>query len=124
VAIFYEAPHRIRETLEELLEQVGDLDIVVGRELTKSHEELVKGQISSVLTRIAKPIGEFTVVVNLVNRPNLTDAGPATPDDLFKEFCQITENGGLTRRQIVAELSARHRLPPNEVYRMLEAAKK
>ena len=47
LVIFYEAPHRIRRTLEELLSIIGDVSIAVGRELTKKHEELVRGPISS-----------------------------------------------------------------------------
>ena len=44
--VFFEAPHRIRETLEQLISVVGDCPLVVCRELTKIHEELVRGPIS------------------------------------------------------------------------------
>jgi 16S rRNA (cytidine1402-2'-O)-methyltransferase len=124
VVIFYEAPHRIRATLEELQRQVGDIDVVVGRELTKAHEELVKGQISSVLERITEPKGEFTVVANFVNRPNMAPAIRVDPPALLAEFGLMTENKAMTRRQIIAALSLKHQLPQNQVYRMLEAAKK
>ena len=44
--VFFEAPHRIRETLGELQREVGDCQVAVCRELTKKHEELVRGPIS------------------------------------------------------------------------------
>ena len=40
--MFFEAPHRIRRTLQDLHDAAGDIQVVVGRELTKAHEELVK----------------------------------------------------------------------------------
>ena len=60
--VFFEAPHRIRETLGELRRVAGDCPVVVCRELTKIHEELVRGPISEVLDRLDAPVGEFTVV--------------------------------------------------------------
>ncbi len=46
VAIFYEAPHRILATLNDLQRHLGDVEVMVAREITKAHEELVKGPIS------------------------------------------------------------------------------
>src|ERR1051325_8705786 len=64
-AVFFEAPHRIRKTLETLLVTVGDCPVVLARELTKIHEELVRGPISNVLRRMAEPRGEYTVVAKI-----------------------------------------------------------
>src|SRR4051812_36051684 len=47
--IFFEAPHRIDETLREFHRELGDCDVAVGRELTKVHEHLVRGPISTVI---------------------------------------------------------------------------
>jgi 16S rRNA (cytidine1402-2'-O)-methyltransferase len=60
--IFYEAPHRIEESLEDLQEMLGDRETCVAREITKLHEEFLFGRISDVRPRI-KPLGEFVVVV-------------------------------------------------------------
>src|SRR5215472_17812184 len=48
--VFFESPHRIRQTLEDIRTRVGDIQIVLARELTKVHEYLVRGPISTVLT--------------------------------------------------------------------------
>ena len=58
--VFFEAPHRIRQTLQDLLHTLGDPHVVVGRELTKVHEELVRGPISGVLAALGEPRGEYT----------------------------------------------------------------
>ncbi len=52
--VFFEAPHRVRGTLEAILRVVGDRPVVVGRELTKVHEELIRGKISDVIGRMTE----------------------------------------------------------------------
>lgn len=121
--VFFESPHRIRATLEDLARLVGDCPVVVGRELTKTHEQLVRGPISTVLNLLAELRGEFTVVAN-VGQP--IDSTPATPSDseVLAEFGELTITGGLTRRQALTRLSRRHRIAPNQVYLAIERAKK
>src|SRR5688572_4307537 len=63
--VFYEAPHRISQTLAEIQGMIGDRQVVLGRELTKAHEELVRGPISSVLLQVRTLKGEFTVVLDI-----------------------------------------------------------
>lgn len=65
--IFYESPHRILKTLEALKEVLGDVDIVVCRELTKKFEEIVRGPVSGALARFSgkKVLGEFVVLLSL-----------------------------------------------------------
>src|SRR3954469_12519312 len=60
--IFFESPHRIESTLQALAVTVGDRPILLARELTKLHEQLVRGPISKVLEELGAPRGEFTVV--------------------------------------------------------------
>lgn len=63
--IFYESPHRLLKSLEEIAVTLGDRRIVVAREITKKFEELARGRIQSVLEvfRQTRPRGEFTLVV-------------------------------------------------------------
>jgi 16S rRNA (cytidine1402-2'-O)-methyltransferase len=61
--IFYESPHRIQPTLEDMQDIFGDRESCVGRELTKLHEEFLFGKLSEVRARI-KEIGEFVIVVD------------------------------------------------------------
>ena len=63
--IFYESPYRILALLEEIRVVMGEREIVVGREMTKLHEEIMRGSIADVICRFEKkkPKGEITLVV-------------------------------------------------------------
>ena len=61
--VLYESPHRIIATLEALREVLGDRDVVIGREMTKLHEEIFRGTVSEAIEYFEKPRGEFTIVV-------------------------------------------------------------
>ena len=122
--VFFEAPHRIERTLADLKQFAGDCQVTVGRELTKAHEELVRGPISDVLSAGFKGRGEFTVVANIGLMPEYTPIAVASDDELALEFGELTHNIALTRRQAIAQVARRHRLAPNVVYAALERARK
>ena len=73
--ILYEAPHRIISLLEDILSELGDRTIVVGRELTKKFEEIQRGSVSHVITNMAskEPKGEFVVLIEGAKAKELTD---------------------------------------------------
>ena len=122
--VFFEAPHRIRQTLVELQTVVGDCRVSLGRELTKTHEELVRGLISEVMPHLKEPRGEFTVVAEIGLS---TETGPIeTPEPklLLAEFGDMTKSGELNRREAVLKLAERYRVRSRRMYQMLEAAKK
>lgn len=121
--VFYEAPHRIKYILQDLQRRVGDVSVVVGREITKAHEELVRGPISAVLLALGEPLGEFTVVVDIGPTTNILPAGLPSPADLAAEFGLLTSNGGATRRQAISMLSRKYGASARVVYAKLEEAK-
>jgi len=108
--VFFEAPHRIVQTLAELKDRLGDVRVSVGRELTKVHEELVNGPISKALARLAEPKGEFTVVLSIGQSTILTEVG--SPDTVKK------------RREALASVAKSYGLTANDLYRAIEMAKK
>jgi 16S rRNA (cytidine1402-2'-O)-methyltransferase len=108
--IFFESPHRILSTLAELQEAVGDRTIAVARELTKVHEELVIGPISTAAQRLKSHRGEFTVVVDLGQIIEINS--PEAPAELK------------SRRQALASLAQMHGLTANQLYEAIEHAKK
>jgi 16S rRNA (cytidine1402-2'-O)-methyltransferase len=109
-AVFFEAPHRIRQTLADLQAALGDREIVIGRELTKVHENLVKQQISTAVKDLSKPMGEFTIVVEMGHTPNDKPVMSLDPPD--------------SRRQAVALVARDHGLTANQLYRAIEELKK
>lgn len=71
--MFYESPHRIKKTLEVLLECFGDRKIAIARELTKRHEEIIRGLISECIDWFEnnQPLGEFCVIVEGLDQAGL-----------------------------------------------------
>jgi len=63
--IFYESPKRIVRTLKDILEYMGDRPAVIGRELTKLHEEMIRGNVSKLLSHFTQktPRGEFVIMI-------------------------------------------------------------
>jgi len=64
--IFYESPHRISETLRDILEILGDREIVLTRELTKVYEEIIRGKVNEILNQVGDRTlkGEITLVIS------------------------------------------------------------
>lgn len=126
-SVFFESPHRIKFTLEDLQRTLGDREVLIARELTKLHEQLVRGPISTVLAAIADPIGEYTVVVFPPTgeaRGEQISSETITSASLYAEFSASTRNSAMTRRQAIAALSRKYRLPAGEVYEKLEQGKR
>lgn len=112
VVVFYEAPHRIEHTLEELREKIGDRPAVIARELTKAHEQLVRGPISSLLQGLTSGRGEFTVVVDAGN--------PVSTTDIIGDMTKMEPT---TLRATVSEFANRVGVPANDLYRVVAALK-
>ncbi|MBK6313084.1 MAG: 16S rRNA (cytidine(1402)-2'-O)-methyltransferase [Blastocatellia bacterium] len=114
--VFYEAPHRIGAMLEDLREAFGDREIVVAREITKLHEEIVRGSVSEVTAKLTaeRHRGEFVVVVE-----GASDRGAASGDDAIpaRERVAELEAEGLTRMDAVKRVAKERGLPKREVYR-------
>jgi len=121
LVVFFEAPHRIRQTLAALSAVTGPARVIaVCRELTKAHEELVVNPISDVLEKLSSPKGEFTILVSPATVAVEATATLPGISRLRGEIGQITNNGALGRREAVKVLAKRYGLGVNELYRLLE----
>lgn len=119
---FFEAPHRIRQTLEDAAEEWGERPMAVGRELTKRHQEVIFGTARSVAAELVTAKGEFTVVVG----PAIPVAPPrmaASDADILHEFCLITKSGGGSRRQAIVAVARKFGWTNRQVYAAVESAK-
>ena len=121
--VFFEAPHRIRETLEDAFAALGDREASVGRELTKLHEEVLRGPLSAVLAQLGDPRGEFTVVVSGVAAAPQDEKLQVSDNQLLTDFGRLTENG-MGRREAISELALRHRLRSREVFAAIDRARR
>ena len=122
LVVFFEAPHKLRKTLEELTILVNR-PIVVGRELTKLHEEFVTGTPSELLERFEVPQGEFTVMIPPVD-PASEPVAEITDAQVLALFGQITESKTIgSKRDAAREAGERLGLTAKQVYDILERNK-
>jgi 16S rRNA (cytidine1402-2'-O)-methyltransferase len=121
--VFFEAPHRVRDTLEAVLRVLGDRQIAVGRELTKIHEEYLRGTVSDVLALLAVPRGEFTIVLGGAPEEHPAVEPLPSSSELLEVFGQMTNGLHMSRREAINKLAERHSRSSREVYRAIEEAK-
>ena len=113
--IFYEAPHKLLNTLEDMAATFGeDRSISLCRELTKLHEEVVRTTLGGAIALYSEnpPKGEFVLVV--------AGAAPkekkvATPEDAAKRVAELVE-GGMSRKDAIKQTAKELDLPKNVVY--------
>ena len=110
--IFYEAPHRIKEMLSDLLEVFGDREIALAREITKKFEEIVRGNISEVLEICDTLKGEMVVVcsgyVEDTNKYNDVD-----PIDQVDELILA----GMVKNEAIKVVAKRLGITKQELYK-------
>jgi len=114
--IFYESPHRLRDTLQDLAEVwESDRQIVLGRELTKLYEEFWRGTIAEAIAHYSQrePQGEYTLVVAGIqlSQPQLTS------EELKAELKQLISQG-ISRSQASRELAKVTSLPRRQLYQL------
>ncbi len=111
--VFYEAPHRLPETLADMAAVLGDRGAAVARELTKMHEEVVRGRLFELSQHFAEagpPRGEVVVVVAPPGA-----ATPVTPDDLDRRLAAAVA-GGASIKDAAALIAAETGHQRREVY--------
>lgn len=117
--VAFESPHRVRKTLEDLLETIGDRRIAVSRELTKLHEEVFRGAVSQALAHFTEPRGEFTLVVEGVPagaRKAAQMGGEA--EAAVREQLARLRAAGAKGREAARRVAAETGLPQGDVYRL------
>jgi 16S rRNA (cytidine1402-2'-O)-methyltransferase len=122
-ATFFEAPHRVLQTLGDLTFYLGERQICVGRELTKAHQEILRGSASEVLQKVGVPRGEFTVVVGPRSNTHDNTELPVSDDDALREFGELTNKSGVRRREAIAVVAKKFGRSTRDIYAAVERAK-
>ena len=113
-AIIYEAPHKLKETLKDLKCLVEDRKIVLARELTKIHEEIIRGNIDEIINKSESLKGEMILLIegakkikkeNVLNSLNL------------KEHYRFYDNQGLEKKEIIKRIAKDRGVSKNEIYK-------
>lgn len=111
--VFYESPHRLAATLEDLQAELGsEREVAVARELTKIHEELFRGTVAEAAAHFGRGRVRGEIVLMVAPAP---EEGPrGTVKEALRKWREKTD---LPRKQIVKEVAREFGLPASEVYR-------
>jgi 16S rRNA (cytidine1402-2'-O)-methyltransferase len=111
--IFYEAPHRILQTLDDIHTVLGDRKTVLTRELTKVHEQVLRGTLSEVKKQLeaGSMKGEFTIIIQAAIEE------PMNPVDTLEYLKNLMLHRGLTKKEAVTIAAEELRIPKKEVYK-------
>ena len=116
--VLFEAPHRLRATLEDIDAIFGQRSIAVCRELTKLHEEVYRGTASGALAHFESPRGEFSLVIAGA-APDESREVPTETDCLeIRGFLTERRASGIRARDAVAEAADRFGISKNRAYRL------
>ena len=121
--VFFEAPHRIGPMLSDMGAILGNRQICVGRELTKTHQEFIVGPADSSAFLAINRKGEFTVVIG-PSGAETSDAPAPSDESIVEMFRAIAQSGDWAgKRAAAGEVARRLGLTANQVYRALERTK-
>jgi 16S rRNA (cytidine1402-2'-O)-methyltransferase len=113
--IFYEAPHRLLETLAEIERVMGPRPVVVAREMTKIHEEFLRGTAGEILASIKDRDsirGEVTLLIGKSNRP-------VTPSMPIEKALESQIGSGLSRMEAMKAIARERGISKREVYKQV-----
>lgn len=115
--VMYDAARRIKDTLKCLEEVLGDCHVVLAREMTKLHEEVIRGSVGAVAAELSERRlkGEVTLVVRTPERAR-REGGEAAEGELAAELEGLLK-AGLRLKDVVKALSREFVLPRSEVYK-------
>jgi 16S rRNA (cytidine1402-2'-O)-methyltransferase len=116
--VFYEAPHRILEALDDIAAALGEREIVVARELTKLHEEVLRGTAAGIRSALAARDvirGEFVVMVAKANEPAQDDTRP-------EEAVALLVGAGVDRMDAMKTVARERGLSKREIYKLVSGS--
>ena len=115
--IFYEAPHKLKITLQAMFEIFGDRQVVLAKELTKIHEEFIRGKISTVLEQCVDNIkGEFVIIVDGAKKSKNELEIENLNNISLEEHYLFYKNQGIEKKEIIKKISKDRKVSKNEIY--------
>lgn len=115
--IFYEAPHRLKETLGDMLEIFGEeRNVCLARELTKIHEEYTRGTLKEVVEfESLTLLGEFVIVIEGFKKKDVE----FSEEEVIKSAKRMIKDGK-RKTDIAKELAALYKVPKNQIYKLIQ----
>ena len=115
--ILYEAPHKVKNTLNDLKDFLGQRKLVLARELTKVHEEFKRGNIEQILERIGEPRGEFVIIIEGAELSKVSEElvlNNLTVEEHYKFY----EKQGYSKKDIIKLIAKDRNVSKNEIYQL------
>lgn len=128
VLVFYESPNRIVSALEAVAEAFPLRSVAVCRELTKIHEEVVRGLSGEVAQEFAKRAaegqvkGEIVLVIDAPSAAEVDAQASASAHDAREEAAALLAAGELSKKEIIAHLRKAYGLSRNDAYEIVHGA--
>ena len=111
--IFYEAPHRINKTLENMKNILGDRKISISREISKRYEEIYRGNITDVMLELQEPKGEFVIVIEGNKEEDVYD------DLSIEKQVELYESDGMSKMEAIKKVAKLRKVPKSEIYNLI-----
>lgn len=112
--ILYEAPHKIVATLNDIYKNLGDVNIVLARELTKIHESFIRGKISDVIEKIKDIKGEMIILIEGNKEIEVTENVELSVEEQY----ELYKKQGFTKNEIIKKIAKNNGVKKNEIYMM------
>ena len=114
--ILYEAPHKIKNTMRDLENYVDDRRIVIARELTKIHEEFIRGKIDEIKDKLQNPKGEYVIIIDKNENINENEENKLSELSI-EEHYKYYEKMGLEKKEIIKKIAKDRQVAKNEIYK-------
>lgn len=111
--ILYEAPHKLLKTLNDILENIGDINCILAKEITKIHEEYIRGKISELISRKEEIKGEYVILLDLNDNEQEHCSKKEMP---LEEQYEYYEKKGLEKKEIIKQIAKDRNTNKNEIY--------
>ena len=116
--ILYEAPHKLKNTLEDLEDILEDRKIVIARELTKIHEEFIRGTAKEILEKYTEPKGEHIILIE-ANPIKQEDEEKSKINNMtIEEHYKYYEEQGFSKNEIIKKIAKDKGVTKNEIYKL------
>lgn len=116
--ILYEAPHKLNNTLVDLEKIIEDRQVVIARELTKIHEEFIRGTVKEIMEKYPEPRGEHIILIQGSNIKAKDEESEMLNNMTIKEHYNYYEKQGLTKNEIIKKIAKDRKVNKNEIYKM------
>ena len=117
--VFYETPHRIEKSLADALEVLGNRKTVIARELTKLHEEVIRGDLDEIFSRVSGNQLKGEIVLLFNRKSNESKRLDVNKADTLKARLDELQGEGVERKAALKKLAKEFGLSRSEVYRRL-----